>query len=652
MSMLRRAQVLGWLAGLFLVVSSGLRADAESEAEALLARVQANYTDMPALEAVAIVRELRLAPAGGGAAPRALSTVYQRVVITKGAPDNWRIISQRERELNGNPAPERTIGFGKVGSGDGEVMVLDLATQKPARAPLPAALFRQEVVERLGLFARQNLIFTALFVKNAEGASEFPLGLEKARVEGSETLPTGRLVRISAMRSPARGRIILWVDEATGTITRTIEGAGLTAPAGAPRELRETLYRYDFSRGRHVVHFDLDDGWNEAQPGIASTARFVDVPELLVAAGAPAGEADNEPGFGPSRRSTPGGLASGSSTNRASSLPEQDVSGHMESIVMIEGEDGVGTGFVTRLRGIDFVVTNLHVIGGNDRIRVTTVRGVEIPVAGMFGAAGRDIAILRIQGENTVPPLAVAEDPLKSVKLDDQVTVVGNRRGGGVATRVSGLVRGIGPNRVEVDAPFEPGNSGSPIIHAGSGEVIGVASFSQTRELDELDAASQGGRPTQGSTRKTEQRWFGFRMDGVEKWEAIDLARWRQQAQRISVFEADSEAIYYAMHGRFKEASTNPRVRPLIDRFIERYERVGGSQIAGSQEVMEFFHGLRALAATGVRELTTGDYYDFFRTSEYWESSIPQQLRARADLTKRLERASENSALFLSRVRR
>jgi serine protease Do len=455
--------------------------------------------------------------------------------------------------------------------------------------------------------------------------------------------------------------VILWVDEATGTLARVIEVNALAEAAGpghGPHFIRETIYRHDFTRGRNVIHFDLDDGWNEALPGIAATARFVGVSELLVAAGVSAqdggeGAAPGEPGFGPSRRNTPGGLAGGGSGAGAGAADQPDVSGQMASIVMVEGDDGVGTGFVARLRGIDFVVTNLHVIGGNERVRVTTVGGKEIPVAGMFGAYGRDIAILRIQGENTIPPLNMAEDPLKTVKLGDQVTVVGNRRGGGVATRVTGTVRGIGPNRVEVDAPFEPGNSGSPILHTGTGEVIGVASFSQTRELDELDVPTMTqGRPAAGATKQMEQRWFGFRMDGVEKWEGIDLAKWRAQAERVSTFEADSEAIYYAMNGRFKEAAVNPRVRPLIERFIERYERMGSSQIVVGQEIQEFFHGLRSLAGTGVRELNTGEYYDFFRTSEYWETSIPQQLRARADLAKRLEKASENSALFLSRLRR
>ncbi len=553
--------------------------------------------------------------------------------------------------------PERTIGFGKVGSGDGEMMVLNTATNSPTRVPIPLALFKQEVAERLGEFARVDPVFSVLFMNRGEdGPGAF--GFESVEVAARETSGDKPLVRIKATRA-GNAVTMLWLDAATSTLVRMTELNASGRVGVAPQQIRETLYWYDFSRGRHAVHFDLDDGWNEALPGIAATARFVELPDLLVAAGAGAAQgggadAPGEPGFGPSRRNTPGGLAGGASGTAAgagTAADQPDVSGQMASIVMVEGDDGVGTGFVARLRGIDFVVTNLHVIGGNEKIRVTTVRGVSVPVSGMFGAMGRDIAILRIEGTNTAPALKLAEDPIRTVKLGDKVAVVGNRRGGGVATQVSGTVRGLWPNRVEVDAPFQPGNSGSPILHVETGEVVGVASYSQSRRLDELDgpANAPAGRAVE---KKTEQRWFGFRIDGVEGWEAIDLVRWRDQAKRIAEFEADSEAIYYAMYGRFREASRNPRIRPLVERFEERYSRMGTSPIAAGQVVQEFFHGMRSFAATGVRELNTGDYYDFFRTSEYWETSIPEQLRARADLTRRLERATDNTAAFLARVRR
>jgi hypothetical protein len=169
-----------------------------------------------------------------------------------------------------------------------------------------------------------------------------------------------------------------------------------------------------------------------------------------------------------------------------------------------------------------------------------------------------------------------------------------------------------------------------------------------------LDGPTEGasGAAAKSDQEKTEQRWFGYRADGISNWEGINLAKWRAQAKRISDFESDSNAIYHAMRGRFKQAYSNPRVRMIIDRFEARISKVGQSEAAVMQEVPEFFRGLRALADSGTRELEEGDFYDYFRSSLYWETSIPQQLSARQELARRLDTASDNATGFLAQLRR
>jgi hypothetical protein len=192
-------------------------------------------------------------------------------------------------------------------------------------------------------------------------------------------------------------------------------------------------------------------------------------------------------------------------------------------------------------------------------------------------------------------------------------------------------------------------------VHVDSGVVLGVASYSHTRELDDLDQTQEKRTETSedNKTPPVEQRWFGFRADEVPRWEGIDLGKWRAQAKRVAEFESDSQAIYLAMNGQFRAASANPRVRLLVDRFEERYLRTNGDgSPQAAAEVTEFLRTLRALAETGVRDLKTGEYYDFFRTSLYWQTSIPQQLSARADLADRLDRAAINSYAFMQKLRR
>jgi serine protease Do len=284
---------------------------------------------------------------------------------------------------------------------------------------------------------------------------------------------------------------------------------------------------------------------------------------------------------------------------------------------------------------------------------VTTLTGAKIEVGAIHGAIGRDLAILRIEGTPPSAFLTLSADPLQTAKIGDKVAVVGNRRGGGVATQVSGVVQGVGPDKVEVDAQFQPGNSGSPIMHVASGEVIGLAAYSQTRKLDVLDGvAAKSTTSGEDDEPKIEQRWFGYRIDGVSGWQAIDLARWRQQARRIETFRKDSEALYYALLGRFSRARQSPSVQSVVDRFQQRFERAGSGQVQAAQDVVEYFRNLRALTENGKKDLRDGDYYDYFRSSLYWETSITEQLRARDQIAEYLEQATDNSSAFLLRLRK
>lgn len=672
--------------GLFGVRLSAQREPA-TEVDLLLKRVAESYAAQPHMEVTAYTRELRVQEVRDAESStptyRAASAEYGRLVLTRRLPDDWRVVSQREQVSRGEAQPSRTLVFGKIGTGESSMLLLNRSTQATVRMAIPEGMFQQEVKERIGRTGVQDPLLRLFFDGMGHGSSEWVVfhgSAAELRVEGVDEVDGVRLTRIVSAWPPSTVTR-LWIDAETLTLVRVLETPGeQSLRMGMSLEVKETIYRHDFGKGVDDGDFDLDAGWAAATPNIASAAGFSPSTELfagLTSGGtikpdAPAAKhppaprtpsrppvgfpsSPNQPGEGgtaksPSSPSTPSPVPEPAAVEEQLLTREQ-----MEAIVLVNGDEGVGTGFVAKIRGVNFVVTNLHVIGGNAAIRVTTVRGVPVAVAGMFGAAGRDIAILRIEGDYTGPTLKLAEDPLATVKLGEKVAVVGNRRGGGVATQVSGVVQGIGPDRIEVNARFQPGNSGSPIVHVPTGEVIGVASYSQTRELDELDGPANTGSST-GATgtrvTKEEQRWFGYRADAVSRWEAIDLARWQVQAKKIADFEADSRAIHYAMYGRFKEAGSNPRVRALTDRFEERYERLGSSQVAVGQEVQEFFRGLRALADTGVKDLKTGDYYDFFRTSLYWETSITDQLRARAQIAEALDKASQNSAAFLARVRR
>jgi S1-C subfamily serine protease len=104
----------------------------------------------------------------------------------------------------------------------------------------------------------------------------------------------------------------------------------------------------------------------------------------------------------------------------------------MAGIVLIEGDKGVATGFLAKIGDIEVVVTNLHVIGDNERLLVRTLGGNTVTWSGLIGAVGSDVALLRVaQPTGQESALALAEDVLKRAKIGDTVVVVGNRLGGG-----------------------------------------------------------------------------------------------------------------------------------------------------------------------------------------------------------------------------
>ncbi len=676
MSMFRLLLVLGllWLGG------AQLRA--EERAETVLEQAFAVLAGVPHLEVKIDLREVQVLSQGAGDAGssglRQLWASYQQVRVTRRLPEDWCLTSVRERESGGRRTLERRLAFGLRSDGQGVFWTVNSTTQEPVRIDLPAGLFRQEVLERAGQGLRRDPVLAAMLFNRAEsGARAF--GINEVTGEAMEVGENGARLRVESPIDPMT-RLILWIDPARGLIERA-----LFAPHARPgmpmQRLTEVVYHYDFTRGAADAELDAGAAMAALPTGeLVERAEFWSLDKLVAASGVQLGSPLPESG----RRSpetggvarawpaTPAAPPAPPPATPAAPTPEAPpvvapapapavavevqllTPEQMEAIVVIEGSDGAGSGFLARIRDVDFVVTNLHVVGGNESIQVKTLRGTPIKVSAMFGAVGRDIALLRVEGGHSGPTLRIAEDPVQTAKLGDKVVVVGNRRGGGVATQVSGVVRGIGPDRIEVDAPFQPGNSGSPIVHVATGEVLGLATYSQTRSLDMLDPPSSDTTRARASQSEpaVEQRWFGYRADGVPRWEAIDLAKWRAQARRIADFEADSEAIYHAMSGRFGLASRNPRVRLLISRFEERTNRGGNSQALVVQEVHELFRGLRALADTGTRELRHGEFYDYFRTSLYWETSIPEQLKAREELARRLDRASENASGFLARLRR
>ncbi|CAN5354131.1 hypothetical protein BH10PSE18_BH10PSE18_42350 [soil metagenome] len=146
-----------------------------------------------------------------------------------------------------------------------------------------------------------------------------------------------------------------------------------------------------------------------------------------------------------------------------------------------EVERGVGTGVVIIDKGV--ILTNLHVVAGAEKIKVTFYDGLEAIAIITGTQPENDLAVLQAQ---KIPDDLIAATMRSTADLmpGDQVAAVGFPFGIGPSVSagvVSGLKRSFRSpegkqelgNLIQFDAAANPGNSGGPLINM-DGEVVGI----------------------------------------------------------------------------------------------------------------------------------------------------------------------------------
>lgn len=174
------------------------------------------------------------------------------------------------------------------------------------------------------------------------------------------------------------------------------------------------------------------------------------------------------------------------------------------SLLIIKTGTGTGSGFVADIDGKKRLITNAHVLRGGRPFEAKSLDGQRLRLgATIYLGNDSDLCMIEII-DTDIPGLALATN---QPALEDDIYVFGNSDGGGVATTTEGIILGIGPDRIEVSAPFVQGNSGSPIM-LGDGTVIGVATY-VTRSDNPNDWIKRG-------TRFSDTRRYGLRLINVE----------------------------------------------------------------------------------------------------------------------------------------
>ncbi len=275
------------------------------------------------------------------------------------------------------------------------------------------------------------------------------------------------------------------------------------------------------------------------------------------------------------------------------------------SLVVVEGSKGKGSGFVCLLDGQPTVLTNAHVLAGNPQPRFTTMDGAALQPGVASLGVDHDICKLALPSSSTSFEMM---GPADGVKIGDAIAVLGNSEGAGVIKPLEGTIVGIGPNLIEVSAPFVPGNSGSPIVHLESGKVIGIATYLTLRKVDENNAIGMG----------TEVRRFGYRLDSVKNWEPVNWARFYAQADQVQkILTGGEEFARFLAFMREKDAPmpqfSNGGIRRAVDTFRSRVSSRRLSDADRESARREFLGNLRVAARSDLATFDTRTAYDYFK---------------------------------------
>ena len=280
---------------------------------------------------------------------------------------------------------------------------------------------------------------------------------------------------------------------------------------------------------------------------------------------------------------------------------------YRNSLVFVTGADGSGSGFVATLGGASFLFTNAHVAAGIKGAGFKSLDGTKVTGGAPTIAVGHDIFRMQLPAGGT--PFEVMLGVDEKVTIDDEVVVLGNAEGAGVINTIKGKVVGVGPQLVEVDAPFQPGNSGSPIIHLKTGKVIGVATY---LTIKKYDAA------TKEVLKTPVVRRFGYRLDSVKTWQPVQWPAFYAQAaemQAIETLTGDLDSFLVDLsqhHGKITSgAHSNPAIKTRIDQWLADKKKHLNPKDAASvdQNFISFLKVASRADVAAARQRMTYEYF-------------------------------------------
>jgi serine protease Do len=154
---------------------------------------------------------------------------------------------------------------------------------------------------------------------------------------------------------------------------------------------------------------------------------------------------------------------------------QQIVDTYKNVVIQIATPFSTGTGFY--LKAPNLIVTNNHVVEGNNEVTIEGVGLTRQISRVLYNDAKFDLAFLEMPHETTIPSVKLAEN---RVAEGERVTAIGHPFGlkysftQGIVSNPRHIYNNI--DYIQHDAALNPGNSGGPLINT-EGDVVGVNTF-------------------------------------------------------------------------------------------------------------------------------------------------------------------------------
>ncbi|MES2439887.1 MAG: serine protease [Verrucomicrobiota bacterium] len=203
------------------------------------------------------------------------------------------------------------------------------------------------------------------------------------------------------------------------------------------------------------------------------------------------------------------------------------------AVLIIEGDQSVGTGFIVSADGKKYVYTAAHVFSGNSKLTIRNASGTGFKKFGDLEAAeGADLVRLEILEEVKDSLEIYPETSL--LHLNTRIAALGNGGGNGVVSVEQGRILGTSGDSLEVDAGIIQGNSGGPVIEQSSGKAVGLVTHLTSGRKD---LWSEG-------TRQGEVRRFACRLNKEWKWKVMKIGTFLAEGKSAAEFDAFTKLCY------------------------------------------------------------------------------------------------------------